>query len=377
MRKNLAGKANISRRLLMGTLILLTAAMVLFPQRTYAASMAGLELWWKVVVPSLLPFFFISELLMELGISRWLTHAMSPLMRLVFALPGCAALPVALGFCSGFPSGAAITASLRRRGMITREEGGRLLCFTNNAGPLYISVAVAEGMLHCPRAAMILAAAQYGGNLLIGIILGILSRRRGHELAAAALSPPLPDVRQKDGGQILKAAAARAAANITAIGCLMLFFSVLSSFLAAAAFKSPPLLPGIMQGFWEMSLGINSLAASELPLDILIPATAAILGFGGISVHMQVLAMSGDTDIRFLPFFLCRLFHAALAFAAAACLCRGTVLPVSGGFILRPQPAGILLFSVTALLAALGVIFGLSLLAILLQQFFHHPDHKN
>ena len=79
--------------------------MVAQPSLAYQSATRGLELWWTVVTPALLPFFFISELLMEMNISRYLSYAMSPLMRPLFNLPGCAALAVALGFCSGFRCG--------------------------------------------------------------------------------------------------------------------------------------------------------------------------------------------------------------------------------------------------------------------------------
>lgn len=61
--------------------------MVAQPSLAYQSATRGLELWWTVVTPALLPFFFISELLMEMNISRYLSYAMSPLMRPLFNLP--------------------------------------------------------------------------------------------------------------------------------------------------------------------------------------------------------------------------------------------------------------------------------------------------
>ena len=364
----------------MVALITLAASMVFFPQQAYSSALLGLNLWWEVVTPALLPYFFISELLLELDISRFLGKAMSPLMRPLFALPGSASLAVALGFCSGFPSGAAISASLRRRGEISREEGSRLVCFTNNAGPLYISVAVAGGLLECPKAAVILAITQYGGNLLLGIILGLLARKKKvvPDMGACQIQPHHTS-HNIDLGRTVKTAASRAAANITSIGCLMIFFSVLNGFFTAIPFNADPLASGAIQGFWEMSLGVNALADSGLQLTYIIPAVAAILGFGGISVQMQVLAMIGDTDISFWPYLICRLIHAVAAYFSARWLCTFISLPVSS---VNPviNTGSILLCSLTAAAIALGILFVLSLLSLIflpLLQRFDHRDHNN
>ena len=380
MQKNLTNNINLPITIIILALSILAAAMIFFPREAYASALLGLDLWWEVVTPALLPFFFISEILLELNISRYLTRAMTPLMGPLFSLPGAASLPVALGFCSGFPSGAAITASLRRRGEITREEGTRLICFTNNAGPLYISVAVASGLLNCSKAAAILAASHYGSNILIGVLLGLRAKSRGYRPSAATAgevySPLLPDP-----GRIVKAAASRAAANITSIGCLMIFFSVLNGFFTSMPINGSPLFSGAIQGFWEMSLGVHALAESELALTDIIPAVAAILGFGGVSVQTQVLTMIGDTDIRFTPFLLCRLFQAFLAYLGAKAICSFVSLPAASfGSVAVIEPSRILIRSTTTALAAAAVLFGISLAGLILLPLLRKrfpPDRRS
>ena len=354
-------------------LLMLAIAMMLRPSLACQAALRGLELWWQVVAPSLLPFFFISELLLGMNISRYLSAAMSPLMRPLFNLPGCAALAVALGFCSGFPSGASITAALRRKKEITRAEGERMICFTNNAGPLYITVAVAGGLLHCPTAALLLAAVHYGGNLLIGVLLGLGARcRRCRQTAKTAPAPPeQPAASAADLGASLQNALKRSTANIISIGCLMAFFSVVSALITTLPAAS--LLPqALSQGFWEMSLGVSAIAGSALPLEQILPITAAIISFGGISVQMQVLAMIGDTDLRLTPYLICRLAHALFAYLAMAALCHRIALPsalFTGGGISRPV-------WLTALQLCLISLAALGLLSALMLRL-SHCSHKS
>lgn len=375
----MANLNNKTNKIILIVLVSLAISMVLTPSQTYNSALRGLNLWWEVVTPALLPFFFLSELLMELNISRYLTFAMSPLMRPLFALPGSASLAVALGFCSGFPSGAVITAALRRKNEISRSEGERLICFTNNASPLYISVAVAGGLLHCPRAAILLFIVHYGGNLLIGIMSGLIARCKTplpREKKYPVFSKPAENQFSSNNfGRILKAAASRATANITAIGCLMIFFSVFTGVLYILPIPDIALFKAYIQGFWEMSLGINALADSGLPLQQTIPAAAAILGFGGLSVQMQVLAMIGDTDIRILPYLATRLFHALLSYTGASLLCSTISLPVAT-FVPGSEVINYFWASSQIWLTALAALICVSCLMLLLRPLCFHRHRK-
>jgi sporulation integral membrane protein YlbJ len=275
-------------------------------------------------------------------------------MRPLFHLPGAASLAVVLGFCSGFPTGAAVTAGLWREGLISDEEGARLICFTNNSGPLYISVALATGLLACPQAAIILAIAHYGGNLLLGIALGWQRRQP---------SPQREQQRQQTQtaprplGIVLRAAAETAIRNILLIACYMVLFSVITALLVSEAWATAhPLAAGIMQGCFEMTLGLDTLADAGLPLTQTIPLAAAILAFGGFSVQMQVLAMVAETPIPARRYLLCRLLHVPLSWIIARLLCPLFSLPLAtatlGTSVSSPPYGGWLLM----LLLATGVI---------------------
>ncbi|MEG2212298.1 MAG: nucleoside recognition domain-containing protein, partial [Clostridiales bacterium] len=216
------------RPIMIVTLLFLLVSMLLNPSAAASAAAHGLSLWWQIIAPSLLPFFISFELLLNLGLGNVLGRLLEPIMRPVFALPGTAALGVAMGFCAGFPTGAAIAAALRNQGEITAAEGERLIAFTNNASPLYLSVGVAAGILHCPQAALLLMAVQYLGNIALGITLSLLpgARKKVAHPTKTILPPPC---HPPSFGLLLKNAALKSAQNIALIGCYMAFFSVLTT----------------------------------------------------------------------------------------------------------------------------------------------------
>lgn len=65
-----------------------TAMMLLYPQAAYQGACRGLETWSVHLVPSLLPFFIVADLLLSMGFVRFLGVLLEPIMRPLFRLPG-------------------------------------------------------------------------------------------------------------------------------------------------------------------------------------------------------------------------------------------------------------------------------------------------
>ncbi|MDD2220924.1 MAG: hypothetical protein PHN35_03085 [Clostridia bacterium] len=297
------------KKFLIILLICFVLAMAFLPQPTFNAAERGFYLWLEVVLPALLPFFICSELLLSLGAMDDLGKALNGLMRPLFNLPGAASLAIVMGYTSGFPTGAAVCASLRTQGLISKSEGDRLLAFTNNAGPLFILISIATGILQTPQAGPLILIVHYGLNLILGIILG-----RSAPTSSCQPSPKRPPQQTIPGnqpiGRLLKTAAKKSGVNIAIIGCYMIFFSVAAE-LAAHCLHLPSIICG---AFLEMTLGVNAVSETGLSLPMQIALAGAIISFGGLCVQSQVAAMVADTDLSVKTYLLCRLFHSAATF---------------------------------------------------------------
>ena len=112
--------------------------MVLYPQVMFNSSLRGLDTWWRIVFPALLPFFVISEIFMGLGLVNFLGVLLEPIMRPLFNLPGTSAFVLAVGYTSGAPIGAVLTGKLRKQICVLKLKP-HIMAFTNNASPyLYL-----------------------------------------------------------------------------------------------------------------------------------------------------------------------------------------------------------------------------------------------
>ena len=95
------------RDLMLGLALLCAVlALMRWPQESMAAARDGLALCGNVIIPSLFPFFVLSSLVVELGMSRYLGRLLEGVMAPLFRVGGACSSALALGFVGGYPVGA-------------------------------------------------------------------------------------------------------------------------------------------------------------------------------------------------------------------------------------------------------------------------------
>jgi sporulation integral membrane protein YlbJ len=315
--------------------LIIFVSCILFPKEVFEASLRGLNTWWNIVFPALLPFFVISELLIALGLVQFLGILLEKVMRPLFNLPGCSAFVVAVGYTSGAPIGSILTADLRRKQLISKNEAERLICFTNNASPLFMFGAVAVGMFKQPEIGLVIALSHYLANLIIGICLGFLGPKQKYyysqnQIVKKAFMTIIKLQNNSNPlGQILGNAIKKSLNNLLQIGGFIIFFSVLIELLNLFRFLDllavtltiifKPLMldiqlaKGIASGIIEMTIGSKIISEASAPLGFKIAAVSLVLGWAGLSIQAQALSMISDTDISFYPFIITRIIHGLLA----------------------------------------------------------------
>ena len=142
----LVGKAQYRDILLGVGLLWATLALVLWPEQAMEAMRDGIKLCGNVILPSLFPFFVLSSLVVELGMSRYLGRLLEPVMAPLFYVNGNCAAALALGFVGGYPVGARTAIQIYENGQCSRTEAERMLAFCNNSGPAFIRGVVGAGV---------------------------------------------------------------------------------------------------------------------------------------------------------------------------------------------------------------------------------------
>lgn len=155
----------------------MTIALIRFPDQSLEAGIRGLNMWWEVVFPSLLPFFITAELLLAFGVVKFFGILFEPIMRPLFNVPGSGSFGWMMGMASGYPTGAKITARLREEKQLSKIEAERLVSFTNNSSPLFIFGAISAGFFHDLKLGALLAVCHYTSNAMVGICMRFYGRK--------------------------------------------------------------------------------------------------------------------------------------------------------------------------------------------------------
>lgn len=142
------------------------------------ASIRGLDMWWEVVFPSLLPFFITAELLLSFGVVKFLGVVFEPIMRPLFNVPGVGSFAWIMGMVSGYPTGAKLSVRLKEQKQISQLEAERLVAFTNSSSPLFIFGAISIGFFHDAKLGVLLAVCHYLGNAITGICMRFYGRSK-------------------------------------------------------------------------------------------------------------------------------------------------------------------------------------------------------
>lgn len=313
--------------------LLFTFGLLIFSTTNLSAVKSGLYLWVNSVIPSLFPFFVATELLMHTNIVNQLGIILHRFMKPLFNISGEGAFAFVIGIISGYPIGAKIATTFRQNNVCTKEECERLLSFTNNSGPLFVIGTVGIIMFKSTSVGILLFITHLISSISVGIIFRFWKRNiksNDYIKTSAFKNSNCKNVSLNNLGEIITESITSATSSILLIGGFIVLFCSIISILNSsgilnniATFIHPIFefinvdtsfcIP-LISGFIEITNGIasiSSIACKKLSINIIL--TSFLLGFGGISVLLQVLSITSKTDLSIKPYILGKLLHGILA----------------------------------------------------------------
>lgn len=291
------------------------AGLFVRPEAAARGVSDGILLCVRVIVPSLFPFIALSAFLGKSGVSDRIGSLLAPLTRLILHMPGAASCAVIMGAVGGYPVGGKMIAELYRDGKISQNEAQRLLLYCVNPGPAFAIGAVGASVLGSRRSGLILFASLALSSGIIGILSGLIHRKEKISCIQKNKS---------EGNSLADAyveAVADASAAVYGICAWIVLFSAIIALIGTLPFS--PQARTLIACFLECSRGVSSLASRNLPLF------AAILAWGGVCVHCQLLPSVLKIGMKPARFILSRALHSAAAFSVARALLHFFPQPVS------------------------------------------------
>lgn len=260
----------------------------------------GITLSANSLIPSLFLFTAVSLFAVNSGVLEGF-NKISPLSERLFGLNGNELSVFVLSLVSGYPVGAKMVNELLKSGQITKKRADRLLWFCVGAGPAFTVTAVGELTLGSKADGKRLLCATLFSSVVMAVLSRFVEKKEKPTESKKEKAPLLP---LSDAFVTSVSGAAQTMINVSAF--VVAFSGLLGAFnsLVTSRFVQKYLL-----SLPEVTTGVQNFGRGELY------AVAFLVGFGGISVHLQIMSAAGDVKPKFLSIFVSRLIHGTLSAA--------------------------------------------------------------
>ncbi len=306
-------------------LLLIAFSLILAFGKGYSSFvLEGLNLYFACVLPSLLPYFFITAILSSVQTTSKVASKLSFFTRRFFNVGGAVGYAFFMSLISGYPVGAKIVSDLKEKGLISNSESVRASALCSTSSPMFLINSVGAIMFNNIKFGLILFLCHVFCAMLVGIIFSFYHKNE------KPLS--LPFVNANTTYNLLYESAYSSVISILVVGTIITIFYLLTHILFSLGILTPitnlfslflgsqNLGKGLTFGLFECTQGlkvISTIKGSFLAL----PLSAFICGFGGLSVLMQSIAYLKKAKIKTAPFILAKIICAVLNFILAVIIC--------------------------------------------------------
>lgn len=290
-------------------ILILFFSMLSFPQTVFTGASYGLVLWFRHVLPTLLPYMILINVLICTPALHWICRITSTFLCPLLGTSYYGTFAVLTGFLCGYPMGAKTTSDLLNVNKISRSEASYLLSFCNNTSPAFIlSYVVAQNMKErnlCIPFFLILTFTP----LMLSFIFRLFYRLPESSCSFPQVTPgSFSNPSESISDSFLDRCILNAFESVTKVGGYMMMFSVLIQLLASVLPNT--IFSLLLYSSLEISTGIRLLFSSALYTTEKIILCAFLTSFGGWCCIAQTYSMISGSQLPILPYITAKLVTA-------------------------------------------------------------------
>mgnify|MGYP004466472153 FL=1 len=271
----------------------------------------SISIWKDNLLPSLFPFFVMSDLLLAYGFVDIISFFLGAIMTKWFYLPKDAAFAFFVSLFSGFPSGSKYVNDLLNAKKISIDDANYLIMFTHFANPFFIVTTIGLFLLSNVKAGYIILISHILSNIIVAFIFRkkkvILNNDNNYKKAFYLSSPDKPFI------TILTNSIFKSFKTlVNMLGIIMIFLMITT--IIKKIIPLTGITNGLLSGFLEMTQGVKYISSLDISLPIKASILSAIVSFSGLSVHFQVKSIIDETDIKYSNFLKARVVQSFISF---------------------------------------------------------------
>lgn len=249
------------------------------------------------IFPSLFPTMIIGNLLVRNNIWIIIPRFIKKIFYKLFGFNDAMTSIFIISMFTGTPSNAMYINEYLENKLITEKEAENLLCVTHFINPLFVIGGVGIGVFNSTKIGILLLLILYLNNFIKAFILKskYQTSKKIIKLNNNSILNDLSFVIKKSIDSLLM------------IFGIVVTFNILVS-LIKNIFLINDLISSIISGILEMTGGVISLSTLNISFLYKILLSYFFLNFGGICIQMQTLGMLSNKKIKYLKYFIFRMF---------------------------------------------------------------------
>lgn len=264
----------------------------------------GLILWYRYVLPTLLPFMILTQIITQTDTIHLISQISGSFMRHFPGVSDYGCFAVIAGFLCGYPMGAKVTSDLVTSKRISPDEGTYLLSFCNNMSPMFVLGVlfrnyIPEHTLHLPFFLILT-----GSPLLCSQIFRIYYTHIPRIHSAKCLACKTISFEQSADtslGTILNSSITESADAIIRVALYMMLASIWMHILDQL-FLAKNIGKTILLSTFELTTGLDMLAGLATPAATRYLMMLSLTSFGGISSILQTMSMIQKSGLKIIPY---------------------------------------------------------------------------
>lgn len=301
--------------LIITILITTTILFLVYSKEVMETVTFSISIWKDNLLPSLFPFFIVSELLINYGLVELLSEALKNFMNKVFHLPGEAAFVIIGSLISGFPSSSKYINELLDQEKISVKNAEYLLKFNHFSNPLFVMGTVGTLLLNNKKLGLLILLVHIISNFLIAIIF---RPKNCNYSSNSSFINGLDKMNKKRIERNSSFVSVLTESIFKTFKTLILLLGVITFFLIISTLikqviPTNDLTYSIISGLLEMTGGIKNISSLNFPIQFKASIITFFISFGGFSIHMQVMSILSNYKIKYIPYFISRLLHGIIA----------------------------------------------------------------
>ncbi len=236
-------------------------------------------IWFKNIVPNLLPMFIITSLIVSSNLIINICNLFGKIFSKIFKTSKYGVFVFVLSLFTGSPSNAKYIKDLFDNNLISPSEGNKLLLFTTNYNPLLI-YSLLTLYLDNKTSIMIIIII-----VLSNVIIGLINRNIKYEEIKNNYK-----IKSINLSKIIK----ETIDTLLMILGTLIVFNIIINILPI----NNLLIKNIFNGLLEITTALNNIKFLNINTNFKILLSIIYLSFGGLSIHTQIKSIFPDTNYK-------------------------------------------------------------------------------